>query len=224
MTRDGQQALRRCRSHSPSEHQPEHAHLFPDGRRPIVSSSGARPLHRRGRARAGAARSRCRGAAALLSEAKHRPRPRIQCLPTFARMTGSNRRAHASPPAGGAWEQQSEGLPRRADAISKAGVRRPDTGRVVRHEPSSCGWLLLALDAAVRDRARGLDAQAKRPREADDRSARRRQRPAAGPGVAERSRATWTCPVVTDAIAGREGGRKEQLCRIPACGRRLHGH
>ena len=28
----------------------------------------------------------------------------------------------------------SQGLPRRADAISKAGVRRPDTGRVVRHD------------------------------------------------------------------------------------------
>ena len=39
---------------------------------------------------------------------------------------------HTPRAAGGAWEQQS-GLPRRADAISKAGVRRPDTGRVVRH-------------------------------------------------------------------------------------------
>jgi hypothetical protein len=32
MTRDGQHALRRCRSHSLSEHQPEHADLFPGER------------------------------------------------------------------------------------------------------------------------------------------------------------------------------------------------
>ena len=32
LTRGGQQALRRCRSHSPSGHQPEPADLFPDGR------------------------------------------------------------------------------------------------------------------------------------------------------------------------------------------------
>jgi hypothetical protein len=32
LTREGQQALRRCRSHSPSGHQPDHAYLFPDGR------------------------------------------------------------------------------------------------------------------------------------------------------------------------------------------------
>jgi hypothetical protein len=32
MTREGQQALRRCRSHSPSGHQSEPADLFPDGR------------------------------------------------------------------------------------------------------------------------------------------------------------------------------------------------
>ena len=33
VTCDGQQALRRCRSHSPSGHQPEAADLFPDGRK-----------------------------------------------------------------------------------------------------------------------------------------------------------------------------------------------
>jgi len=59
-----------------------------------------------GAVRAGAARSRCRGAAALLSVAKHEPRPSVRCAAIFARMTGSNRRAHASPAAGGAWEQQ----------------------------------------------------------------------------------------------------------------------
>jgi hypothetical protein len=32
LTRNEQQALRRCRSHSPSGHQPEPADLFPDGR------------------------------------------------------------------------------------------------------------------------------------------------------------------------------------------------
>ena len=46
-----------------------------NGRRPLVSSSGARRLHCRGCARVGAARSRSRGAAALLAEAKHQPRP-----------------------------------------------------------------------------------------------------------------------------------------------------
>ena len=39
LTRDGQQALRRCRSHSPSGHQPEPAGLFPDGRRGRFSAS-----------------------------------------------------------------------------------------------------------------------------------------------------------------------------------------
>jgi hypothetical protein len=33
LTRGGQQALRRCGSHSPSGHQPEPADLFPDGRK-----------------------------------------------------------------------------------------------------------------------------------------------------------------------------------------------
>jgi hypothetical protein len=32
LTHDGQQALRRCRSHSPNGHQPKPADLFPDGR------------------------------------------------------------------------------------------------------------------------------------------------------------------------------------------------
>ncbi len=55
----------------------------------------------------------------------------------------------------------SQGLPRRADAISKAGVRRLDTGRVVRHALSSCGWLLLREDVVVRDldRPRGDEAR-----------------------------------------------------------------
>ena len=48
---------------------------LPEGRRRLVTSLGARPLHRQGHARVVAARSRCRGAAALISEAKHQPRP-----------------------------------------------------------------------------------------------------------------------------------------------------
>jgi hypothetical protein len=43
VTCDGQQALRRCRSHSPSGHQPEAADLFPDGRERGVSSRTPRP-------------------------------------------------------------------------------------------------------------------------------------------------------------------------------------
>jgi hypothetical protein len=147
--RSGQQAPRRSRSHRPSRRQVQPTDLFPVGRRTIVSSSGARPLHRRGRGRAGAARSRCRGAAALLSVEKHLPRPSVQCTPTFARMTANNRRAHASPAAGRAWEQQSAAATR-AVAISKAGARGPDAGRVVRHGPSRRGRLLLRQDAIAR--------------------------------------------------------------------------
>jgi hypothetical protein len=75
------------------------------GRPPLVSSSGARPLHRRGRARVGATRSRCRGAAALLPEAKHRPPSSDQVLDHLARMTGSKRRRTHIARRGGAWEQ-----------------------------------------------------------------------------------------------------------------------
>ena len=104
-----------------------------NGRRALVSSSGARPLHRRGRARVGAARSRCRGAAALLPEAKHQPRPSD---PVLAHLRADDREqaaphTHRAPRA--EHGSNSQGLPRRADAISKAGVRRLDTGRVVRH-------------------------------------------------------------------------------------------
>ena len=118
------------------------------GRRALVSSSGARPLHRRGRARVGAARSRCRGAAALLPEAKHQPRPCDPVLAHLRAMTrGKRRRAHIAPRA--EHGSNSHGLPRRADAISKAGVRRPDTGRVVRHAGPSGVWLLVTRGAIV---------------------------------------------------------------------------
>jgi hypothetical protein len=40
LTRDEQQALRRCRSHSPSGHQPKPADLFPDGRRAQLRRRG----------------------------------------------------------------------------------------------------------------------------------------------------------------------------------------
>ena len=101
------------------------------GRRPIVSSSGGGRCIA-GACESGSARSRCRGAAALLSEAERQPRPSVQCTPTFARMTASNRRAHASPAAGGAWEQQSAAAtPRRRDLES----RRPRARRVTRGSP-----------------------------------------------------------------------------------------
>jgi hypothetical protein len=108
-----------------------------NGRRALVSSSGARRLHRRGRARVGAARSRCRGAAALLSEAKHQPR---RSDPVLAHLRADDREqavphTHRAPRA--KHGSNSQGLPRRADAISKAGVRWPDTGRVVRHGSDS---------------------------------------------------------------------------------------
>ena len=104
------------------------------GRRPLVSLSGARPLHRRGRARVGAARGRWRGAAALLSEAKHQPR---RSDPVLAHLRVDDREqaaphTHRAPRAGDG--SNSQGPPRGADAISKAGVRRLDTGRVVRHD------------------------------------------------------------------------------------------
>jgi hypothetical protein len=57
----------------------------------------------------------------------------IQCLPTFARMTGSKRRQHTQRAPRSEHGSNSHRPPRRADAISKAGVRRLDTGRVVRH-------------------------------------------------------------------------------------------
>jgi hypothetical protein len=71
LTREGQQALRRCRSHSPSGHQPEHTHLFPDGRNGAVSSrprqAGAKPAPFRPNQQ----RRRCRGGW-LLSHASER--------------------------------------------------------------------------------------------------------------------------------------------------------
>ena len=106
---------------------------FRSGRRPLDLSSGARPLRRPARAGVGAARSRRRGAAALLPEAKHQPRPGD---PLLAHLRANDReqaapQTHRAPRA--EHGSNSQGLPRRADAISKSGVRRPDTGRVVRH-------------------------------------------------------------------------------------------
>ena len=79
------------------------------------------------------ARSRCRGAAALLPEAKHQPRPSD---PVLAHLRADDREqavphTHRAPRA--EHGSNSQELPRRADAISKAGVRRLDTGRVVCH-------------------------------------------------------------------------------------------
>jgi hypothetical protein len=59
----------------------------------------------------------------------------IRRLPSVAGMTGrKRRRTHIAAPRA-EHARDSKGLPRRGDAISKAGVRRPDTGRVIRHEP-----------------------------------------------------------------------------------------
>ena len=101
-------------------------------RGPLASSSGARRLI------AGAVREsvqlegQCRGAAALLPQ--HQPWPSDPVLAHFAWMTGSKRRPTHIARRRAEHGSNSEGLPRRADAISKAGVRRPDTGRVVCHE------------------------------------------------------------------------------------------
>jgi hypothetical protein len=68
LTRDGQQALRRCRSHSPSGHQSEPADLFPDGRptRADRARSGAAPIcEGRSSASTEEQSSRRRGARAL---------------------------------------------------------------------------------------------------------------------------------------------------------------
>jgi hypothetical protein len=72
--------------------------------------------------------------AALLPEAKHQPRPSD---PVLAHLRAGDREqaaphTHRAPRAEHA--RNSQGLPRRADAISKAGVRRPDIGRVVCHD------------------------------------------------------------------------------------------
>jgi len=58
----------------------------------------------------------------------------IQCLPTFARMTGSKRRRTHVPRRRRSMGATVRGLPRRADAVPKAGVRRPDPGRMLRHD------------------------------------------------------------------------------------------
>ena len=108
--------------------------LLCSGRRPLAASSGARSLHRRGRARVGAARSRCRGAAALLPEAKHQPPPSDPVLAHFARMIGSKRRPTHIARRGRSMGATVRCCHPRADAISKAGVRQPDTGRAQRHE------------------------------------------------------------------------------------------
>jgi len=63
----------------------------------------------------------------------------VQCLPTFARMTGSKRRHTHVPRRGRSMVATVRGLPRHADAIPKAGVRRPDTGRMLRHVHDHAG-------------------------------------------------------------------------------------
>jgi len=141
-----------CAIHTPEGARIERPGRFPSGRRALVSSSGARPLHRRGGARVGAARSRCRGAAALLLEAKHQPRPSD---PVLAHLRADDREqavAHTHRAPRAEHGSNSQELPRRADAISKAGVRRLDTGRVVCHGLSREVAILLPRGAVVRSR------------------------------------------------------------------------
>ena len=117
-----------------SSHRPRRSRRCWMGRGPLVSPSGARPLHRRGRARVGAARSRCRGAAALLPEAKHQPRA---CDPVLAHLRADDQgqaapRTHCA--AGGAWGATVRGChaaPMQSREQASAGL---DTGRVVRHD------------------------------------------------------------------------------------------
>jgi len=113
---------------------------------------GRETAHRRGGARVGAARSRCRGAAALLPEAKHQPRPSD---PVLAHLRADDREqavAHTHRAPRAEHGSNSQELPRRADAISKAGVRRLDTGRVVCHGLSREVAILLPRGAVVRSR------------------------------------------------------------------------
>jgi hypothetical protein len=111
-------------------------------RRPLVSSSGARPLHRRGRARVGAARSRCRAAAALLPEAKQQPRPSDPVLAHLrADEWGASGAANTSRAAGGAWEQQSGvATPGRCNLESRRAPARHGT----RGSPRQGQWRLVA--------------------------------------------------------------------------------
>ena len=84
-------------------------------------------LHRRVRARVGAARGRCRGAVALLPETKQQPRPSD---PVLAHPRADDREQaapHRRRAPRAEHEANSQGRPRRADAISKqpsAGLTR----------------------------------------------------------------------------------------------------
>ena len=143
-------ALRGFRSACVSSHAGDTRPRCWSGRRALVSSSGARPLHRRGGARVGAARSRCRGAAALLPEAKHQPRPSD---PVLAHLRADDREqavphTHRAPRA--EHGSNSQELPRRADAISKACVRRLDTGRVVCHGRERQRRPMLTIASTIR--------------------------------------------------------------------------
>jgi hypothetical protein len=73
--------------------------------------------------------SRCSSAA---SEAKQQPQPSDPVLADLRADDQSKRSRPHIARRGRAWGHQSR-RPRRADAIQKAGVRRRDTGRVVRH-------------------------------------------------------------------------------------------
>jgi len=75
--------------------------------------------------------SRCRSAASRGKASA--AAERSSASPTFVRRIGSKQRRTDVARRGRSMGPNNQGRPRRADAVSKAAVRRPDTGRVVRH-------------------------------------------------------------------------------------------
>ena len=120
------------------------SHLSRIGRRPLVSPPARDHCIAEAVREPVQLKGRCRGSAALLPEAKHQPRPaRSGACPPHA-----DDREQAAPHTHRASRAEhgsnSQGLPRRADAMSEAGVRRPGMGRVVRHECNRRGSTDLA--------------------------------------------------------------------------------
>jgi hypothetical protein len=115
-----------------------------NGRRALVSSSGARPLHRRGRARVGAARSRCRGQQRCFQRESISRGRAIQCLLIFARMTGSKRRRTPIARRGRSMGATVRAAPPRRCNLES---RRPRAGHGTRGSPrhEEC-WLLLTRE------------------------------------------------------------------------------
>jgi len=103
------------------------------GRRRLTSSSGAGPLHRRAVRESVELEVRVEVQERCFQRQSISRGRAIQCFPTFVRRIGSKQRRTDVARRGRSMGPNNQGRPRRADAVSKAAVRRPDTGRVVRH-------------------------------------------------------------------------------------------